>query len=103
MRLKTAPVDSSDAWVRKLYGEVTRPPLFRPGAATGPLPGDPFPSLRRADGPPGIMQTFSLRPDAGYHFFEAVHRANFDLDGHLPADAKQMIATYVSALHSCIY
>ena len=37
------------------------------------------------------------------HRAQSVHRANFDLDGHLPADAKQMIATYVSALRSCVY
>ncbi len=103
MRLKTAPDDSQDEWVKKLYTEVTRPPLFRPGAAPGPIEGDPFPAPPRLGGAPDIIRTFSLRPDAGYHFFEAVHRAHFDTDGHLPADAKQMIATYVAALRSCVY
>lgn len=56
---------------------------------------------RRSGG--SIFHTFSLRPDVGYHFMEAVRLGNFAEKGFLSQAVRQMIATYTSALRSCVF
>ena len=51
----------------------------------------------------GIVQALSLRPDVAYHFMSAVKRGHFDTTGYLSQETKQMVATYTSALRSCVY
>ena len=87
MRLKWLPDDGSNPDLTRLYNSVA------PGRARAP----------RAPGPMGIISTLSLRPDVGWRFFEAVNLGHFDTDGYLSQDTKQMVATYTSALRSCVY
>ena len=105
MRLRAAPEDSADEWVQKLYRGRQRPFLL--DAAQRPAPpaeDNELPPPRRMSGfVADIVKSMSLRPDAGYHFLTAVDLAHFDRDGFLGQDVKQMIATYVSALRSCVY
>ena len=88
MRLKWLENDGSDPEATKFYESMAR---------RKPQAGAP-----RLD-PPGIMKAFSLRPDVGYHIFRAIALGHFDTTGHLAQDTKQMIATYTSALRSCVY
>ncbi len=104
MRLKSAPDNSSDERVQQLYFGGSPPPILNPANQPPRAEGDP--PLRQWERPRGasdIYKTLSLRPDAGRHIKDALHAAHFDLDGHLPQDVKQMIATYTSALRSCVY
>jgi len=105
MRLKVAPDDSQEEWVKKLYYGGQRPPLFDPANRPPPPPDDPpLPRPEQRTGSvANIIRTLSLRPDAGHHVMAAVDAAHFDFDGHLPQAVKQMIATYTSALRSCVY
>ena len=86
MRLKWLPNDGSNSDATKFYDSSRRAAARAPGY-------DPSP----------ILKAFSLRPDVGYHFFQAVFLGHFDTTGYLSQDTKQMVATYTSALRSCVY
>lgn len=51
---------------------------------------------------PEILKCFSARPDFLKHVMQFSYSVHFQ-DGHLPRRAKEMIATYVSALNRCRY
>lgn len=51
---------------------------------------------------PGILKSFSLRPDFFRDVIAFSQRIHFS-DGHLNRRLKEMIATYVSALNQCPY
>ncbi len=51
---------------------------------------------------PGILKSFSQRPDFLRSVMEFSNRVHFS-DGHLTRRVKEMIATYVSALNQCLY
>ena len=86
MRLKWLPNDGSNPEVTKLYA-----------ASRSADPSDPWRD------PSPILKAFSLRPDVGYHLFRAISLGHFDTTGYLDQETKQMIATYASALRSCVY
>ena len=88
MRLKWLENDGSDPDATKFYDSSVR--------------GKSQEGAPRLD-PSGIMKAFSLRPDVAYHIFRAAVLGHFDTTGYLPQETKQMIATYTSALRSCVY
>jgi alkylhydroperoxidase family enzyme len=51
---------------------------------------------------PGILKSFSQRPDFLRDVMEFSNRVHFS-EGHLTRRVKEMIATYVSALNRCPY
>ncbi len=51
---------------------------------------------------PGILKSFSQRPDFLRDVMEFSYRVHFS-EGHLTRRVKEMIATYVSALNQCPY
>ena len=86
MRLKWLANDGSNPEATKLYSSSRH-------AKTNPPGYDPSP----------ILKAFSLRPDVGYHIFQAVFLGHSDTTGYLSQETKQMVATYTSALRSCVY
>ncbi|HEV3162495.1 MAG TPA: carboxymuconolactone decarboxylase family protein [Isosphaeraceae bacterium] len=51
---------------------------------------------------PGILKSFSLRPDFLRDVIGFSNRLHFS-EGHLTRRLKEMVATYVSALNRCPY
>jgi len=51
---------------------------------------------------PGILKSFSQRPDFLRDVIDFSYRVQF-ADGHLTRATKEMIATFVSALNQCRY
>ena len=89
MRLKWLPDDGSTPDVTRYYSQRSA----RANVPTRPAGAEPA----------GIRKALSLRPDVGYHLWEAIRLGHFDTTGYLSQDTKQMVATYTSALRSCVY
>lgn len=93
MRLKWAPPDPENEELQHYYDFV--------GSVSEQADTAEAKERRRQGG--SLFHTFSLRPDVGYHILQAVRLGHFDEDGFLSPALKQAIATYASALRSCVF
>jgi len=85
-----------------LKDDGTNPQLTRYYAVNpGTVPGQKPDGEERE--PAGIIKALSLRPDVAYHIMTAAKLGHFDTTGYISQDTKQMIATYTSALRSCVF
>ena len=92
MRLKWLKDDGTNPQLTRYYAVN---PTKEPGE------GQPTDSSERE--PADIIKALSLRPDVAYHIMSAAKLGHFDTTGYLTQDTKQMIATYTSALRSCVF